>query len=106
MEIPKLERGQYSVNIDDVEFVFLEPTFQQMKEIYSLKDVKNIKEEKTYDRVVNIMVSLMDYYENSVEEKQEFIKKLSIRQLTLLMDGLANAINSKKVPLESEKSSS
>lgn len=106
MELPKLEKGQYLVNIDDVEFVFLEPTYQQMKEIYSLTNMKSIKEEKTYEKVVDIIVSLMDYYDNSIEEKQEFIKKLSIRQLTLLVDGLTNAINSKKVPLESEKSSS
>lgn len=104
MNLPKLERQTYDISVDSVIIKIKEPTLEQVEKITSLKEIGKRKD--IVSLIAEIIASLMDSYDSPIEEKQEFIKKMSYRQIDTLINNLTNTIREKKVGAESEVSSS
>lgn len=99
MNLPKLERQVYDVTIDSVTLKFREPTLEQVEKINSLKEVGS--EDDLVSKIAEVLAVLMDSYDSSIEEKQDFIKQMSYRQVDMLVNNLTNTIQEKKVNTES-----
>lgn len=103
MELPKLDRATYTIKIDSVELILTEPTLEQAEKMDS---IKSSDEENVINKVAEVLAELMDSYTETREEKIKFIKGLSYRQLFTIESELTKLATQKKVPAESEKSTS
>jgi hypothetical protein len=99
MDLPKIAKQSFDIHIDKEVLVLTEPTYEQMQQIFNLK-VTDGKQD-ALDKFANIVASLMDSYSETIEQKKEFIIKMSVRQLIQIIDGLTEAIEVKKVQEES-----
>lgn len=101
MNLPTLDRKTYDVSVDSITVKLKEPTLEQVEKIAS---IKNIGEEKELvAKIAEILASLMDSYDSTIKEKEDFIKNMSYRQLSILTDNLTNAVQEKKVVAGSEE---
>lgn len=93
MELPKLEKKTFKVEVDNIEIELCEPTLPQ---ISKLSQLQNLSQEKDVDVMINgiadVLISLMDTYTATKEEKKEFIKKMSLRQIIDIVSGLVDSL--------------
>ena len=101
MNLPKLETLTYKVKVDEQEIELREPNLDQVQKISSYKEISN--EDDAITVVASTLASLMDSYNETIAEKEAFIRSLSVRQIDILVSGITDMISKKKIETESVK---
>ena len=101
MNLPKLETLTYKVKVDEQEIELREPNLAQVQKISSYKEISN--EDDAITVVASTLASLMDSYNETIAEKEAFIRSLSVRQIDILVSGITDMISKKKIETESVK---
>jgi len=105
MKLPELEKSLFVIKIDSVELTLNEPALYQIEKLASYQNI-DTDDPKLIDKLADIVASLMGSYEGTLEEKKDFVKNMSLRQINLIIEGLKSSVSSKKAEAESETSNS
>lgn len=100
MQLPKLEKRIFTVKVDSVELKLTEPSLDQIGLLSKVSEIEESSNQEALDAISKVLVTLMDQYEESSEEKELFIKSLSPRQIMIVCDYLIEDLQPKKASEE------
>ena len=90
MNLPSITPETFEVKVKDVVLTFREPLTSEYEIIYSLTSNTNDMES-----IAKLIASLLYGYEEDLEQRIEFIKKLPIQYINEVANGLSNYLSEK-----------